>query len=127
MNESDSILGTVKKIAGNIAPEYEYFDMDLLVFTNSTLAILTQLGVGPDNGFFINDDSATWSDFIGEGNKNILFGLVKAYVPLKVRQKFDPATSTIVSNSLDACISELEWRIREAAEDLKAEKIKEVI
>ena len=122
MNESDSILDTVKKIAGNMAPEYEYFDMDLLVFTNSTLAILTQLGVGPDSGFLINDDSPTWSDFIGEGDKNILFGLVTAYVPLKVRQKFDPATSTIVSNSLDACIAELEWRIREAAEDLKAEK-----
>lgn len=121
MNESDSILGTVKKIAGNMAPEYEYFDMDLLVFTNSTLAILTQLGVGSDNGFLIYDDSATWSDFIGEGDKNILFGLVKAYVPLKVRQKFDPATSTIISNSLDASIAELEWRIREAAEDLKDE------
>lgn len=121
MTESDSILGTVKKLAGNMTPEYEYFDMDLLVFTNSTLAILTQLGVGPDEGFLVNDTAAIWSDFIGEGDKKILFGLVKAYVPLKVRQKFDPATSTIVSNSLDACISELEWRIREAAEDLKAE------
>jgi len=124
MNKTDSILGTVKKIAGNMAPEYEYFDMDLLVFTNSTLAILTQLGVGPDKGFLVNDSSAIWNDFIGEGDKNVLFGLVKSYVPLKVRQKFDPSTSTIVSNSLNACIAELEWRIREAAEDLKAEKIK---
>lgn len=126
MTESDSILGTVKKLAGNMTPEYEYFDMDLLVFTNSTLAILTQLGVGPDEGFLVNDTAAIWSDFIGEGDKKVLFGLVKAYVPLKVRQKFDPATSTIVSNSLDACIGELEWRIREAAEDLKAEN-KEVM
>lgn len=121
MNESDSILSTVKKLAGNMTQEYEYFDMDLLVFTNSTLAILTQLGVGPDEGFLINDVTAKWSDFIGEGNNKVLFGLVKAYVPLKVRQKFDPATSTVVSNSLDACIAELEWRIREAAEDLKDE------
>lgn len=119
MNESDSILGTVKKLAGNMAPEYEYFDMDLLVFTNATLATLTQLGVGPDNGFLINDTSATWADFIGDENPKLIFGFVMAYVPLKVRQKFDPPTSTIVSSSLDANINELEWRIREAAEILK--------
>ncbi len=122
MNSSDSILETVKKLAANLVAEYEYFDTDLIVFTNSTLAILTQLGVGPDTGFLIEDDSATWDDFLSGDSSKVIFGLVTAYVPLKVRQKFDPATSTVVSNSLDACISELEWRIREAAEDLKAEK-----
>ncbi len=122
MNSSDSILETVKKLAANLVAEYEYFDTDLIAFTNSTLAILTQLGVGPDTGFLIEDDSATWDDFLSENSSKVIFGLVTAYVPLKVRQKFDPATSTIISNSLDACIAELEWRIREAAEDLKSEK-----
>lgn len=118
MNISDSILGTVKKIAGNMDSEYKYFDLDLVVFTNSTLATLTQLGVGPPDGFLIEDDTTTWEDFMG-GESYALFGFVKAYVPLKVRQSFDPSTSTVVSNSINECIKELEWRIREAAEDLK--------
>ena len=59
----DSILTSVKKMLG-IAEEYDHFDADLIMHINSVLTILGQLGVGPDEGFFIEDDGAEWTDFV---------------------------------------------------------------
>ena len=39
--------------------------------------ILTQIGVGPANGFSITGESETWSDFIGQNVNR--FSLVKSY------------------------------------------------
>ena len=50
----DSILTSIKKLLG-IAQECTDFDMDLIIHINSVLMILTQLGVGPENGFTIKD------------------------------------------------------------------------
>ncbi len=38
--------------------EYEHFDADLIMHINSVLGILTQLGVGPADGFLIHDKEA---------------------------------------------------------------------
>ena len=51
----DSILTSVKKMLG-IAEEYTHFDADLIMHINSVFMILAQLGVGPSEGFFIEDD-----------------------------------------------------------------------
>lgn len=64
----NGILTSVKKLLG-IAEEYKHFDEDIIVHINSVFMILTQLGVGPSEGFSINDESAVWTDFIGEDNK----------------------------------------------------------
>ena len=61
----DSILTSIKKLLG-IDEAYEHFDPDLIMHINSVLAILTQLGVGPENGFSISDKTAVWSDFISD-------------------------------------------------------------
>ena len=59
----DSILTSIKKLLG-ITEEYEHFDQDIIIHINTALMILTQLGVGPSEGFFIKDNYALWSDFI---------------------------------------------------------------
>ena len=59
----DSILLSIKKLLG-LAPEYEVFDVDIIMHINSAFSVLTQLGVGPSEGFFITDANACWSDFI---------------------------------------------------------------
>ena len=105
MNES--ILTSVKKALG-IVDEYTHFDPDIVMHINTTFGTLTQLGVGPSEGFFISDKTATWSDFIGDA-KNL--EMVKSYVVLKVRLFFDPPTSSAVMESMNRMISELEWRI----------------
>ena len=52
----DSILTSIKKLLG-IAEEYEHFDPDIVMYINSAFSVLTQLGVGPEEGFRIEDAS----------------------------------------------------------------------
>lgn len=102
-----SILTSIKKLLG-IGEEYEHFDADLIMYINSAFSILTQLGVGPSDGFTISDDLAVWDDFIPEGKK---LELVKSYVYLKVKLLFDPPSSSAVMESTNRMISEFEWRL----------------
>lgn len=108
----DSILTSVKKMLG-IPEDYEQFDMDIIMHINSVLMILTQLGVGPEEGFVITDKTDKWSDFIGEGK---LVELVKSYVYLKVRLIFDPPQSSSIIEAMNRQISEFEWRINVAVD-----------
>ena len=103
----DSILTSVKKMLG-IPEDYEQFDMDIIMHINSVFMILTQLGVGPEEGFTISNKSDKWSDFIGEGK---LVELVKSYIYLKVRLIFDPPQSSSIIEAMNRQISEFEWRI----------------
>lgn len=108
----ESILTSIKKLLG-IAEEYTHFDADLIMHINSVFSILTQLGVGPSTGFSIEDDSATWDEFIPEG-QNI--ELVKSYMHLKVKLLFDPPLTSAVMESINKMIGEFEWRLNVAAE-----------
>lgn len=108
----ESILTSIKKLLG-IAEEYTQFDADLIMHINSVFSILTQLGVGPSNGFSIEDDSATWDEFIPEG-QNV--ELVKSYIHLKVKLLFDPPLTSAVMEAMNKMISEFEWRLNVAAE-----------
>lgn len=103
----DSILLSVKKYLG-IADEDTGFDLDILMSINSVFGILTQLGVGPKEGYSISDDSATWFDYLQD---NKLLEMVKTYMYLKVRMIFDTPTSGSMNSAHEQLISELEWRI----------------
>lgn len=111
----DSILTSIKKMLG-IGEEYDHFDPDIIMHINSVLAILTQLGVGPENGFSITDKSATWDKFIPDSPK---LGFVKSYMHLKVRLLFDPPLGSAVIEAIQRQISELEWRIQVEADPIK--------
>ena len=108
----DSILTSVKKMLG-IAEEYTHFDADLITHINSVFMILAQLGVGPSEGFFFEDDTATWDEFI-QDKKEI--NSVKSYVGLKVRLLFDPPTSSSQIDNANKLINELEWRLNSAGD-----------
>lgn len=110
---TDSILTSVKKMLG-IAEEYEHFDADLLMHINSVFSILHQLGVGPADGFMIEDKSSIWSDFISDESK---YMLAKSYMFLKVKLLFDPPLSSAVLECYKTQISEYEWRLNINAED----------
>ncbi len=115
---TDSILTSVKKMLG-IEEEYKHFDTDILMHINSAFSILTQIGVGPDSGFMITDETTNWSDFIKEEAK---LNLVKSYMFLKVKLLFDPPMSTAVLECYEAQISEYESRLNMAAENEKTEE-----
>ena len=110
----ESILTSIKKLLG-IAEEYTHFDADLIMHINSVFATLTQIGVGPSEGFYIDDSSAVWSSFTDDVTS---LASVKSYMHLKVRLLFDPPTSSAVMSSMERQISEFEWRLRVAAETL---------
>ena len=109
----ESILTSIKKLLG-IAEEYTHFDSDLVMHINSVLVVLTQLGVGPANGFFISDKSDTWDDFL-EDNTNI--EMVKSYMHMKVKLLFDPPLSSSVIESMNHMIAEFEWRLNVAVDN----------
>lgn len=114
----DSILTSTKKLLG-IAEEYDHFDPDIVTHINSAFFTLTQLGVGPSEGFSINDASAKWNDFLSKANSNNLEA-VKTYVYLKVKLLFDPPLTSSVTEAIKSQISEYEWRLNVEAENAKA-------
>lgn len=111
----ESILTSIKKLLG-IAEEYEHFDADLIMHINSVFSILTQLGVGPSEGFSIEDEVAVWTDFIPEKSK---IEFVKSYMHLKVKLLFDPPLGSAVIESMNRMINELEWRIQVAVDPVE--------
>ncbi len=113
----DSILTSIKKLLG-IAEKYEHFDTDIIMHINSAFSVLTQLGVGPPEGFRIEDNSAEWSDFLQDNRLDF----IKTYIHLKVKLVFDPPLSSAVIESINRQISELEWRINVSVDPKPAEK-----
>lgn len=109
----ESILNSIKKLLG-VAEGYDIYDVDIIMHINSVLMILTQLGVGPEEGFYIEDSSETWEDFIGDDRR---LNAIKSYVYLKVRLLFDTPPGSATIESINRQINELEWRITVAAED----------
>ena len=109
----ESILTSIKKLLG-IAEDYTHFDADLIMHINSVFTILTQLGVGPSEGFRIEDELATWNDFLQ--TESVLFDSVKSYMHLKVKLLFDPPLSGTVMESYNRMISEFEWRLNVTAD-----------
>lgn len=110
----ESILTSIKKLLG-IEEEYNHFDSDLIFHINSVFATLTQLGVGPSEGFLISDKYDVWSDFIPEDSKKL--EAVKSYMYLKVKMLFDPPLNSAVIESTNRMINEMEWRLNVASEN----------
>ena len=108
----DSILTSIKKLLG-ITEDDTHFDADIIMHINTVFAILTQMGVGPEEGFSIDDKSETWDEFI---TNKLFYEPIKTYVYLKVKLLFDPPLSSAVMESTNRMISELEFRLNAAAE-----------
>jgi hypothetical protein len=104
-----SILTSTKKILG-IAEDYTVFDLDIITHINTAFSTLTQLGVGPADGFMIEDETAVWADFI-EDELDFQWNSIKSYVFLKVKQLFDPPTTSYLISATKQQIEELEWRL----------------
>jgi hypothetical protein len=95
----ESILDSTKKALG-IAPDYDVFDVDILMHINTVFAVLSQLGIGPEDGFLIEDAEAVWEDFLGTDKQ---LNSVRTYVFLRVKILFDPPGNSFVMNpSYDA-------------------------
>lgn len=105
MNES--ILQSIKKLLG-ISYDDTQFDQDIIIHINSVFASLSQIGIGPEDGFAITSDKEIWSDFIGS---NKIQQMVVTYTYIRVRLVFDPPTSSIIQQLMKDEMANLEWRL----------------
>lgn len=108
-----SILTSIKKLLG-IVEEDTNFDTDIIIYINSALFNLNQLGVGPSDGFYISDKTSLWSDFIT--TRKDLEG-IKTFIYLKTRLLFDPPQMGYLVDAIKGQITELEWRLNVQVEN----------
>jgi hypothetical protein len=105
-----------------MADDYVVFDQEIILHINTVLGTLTQLGIGPELGFMIADQTATWEDFIGPGpdgtGNELRYNMIKSYMYLRVRLLWDPPTLGYVITEWREQVKELEWRINVAREDI---------
>ena len=106
MND-ESILDSIKKMLG-IVSSCTDFDQTIINHINSAFMALSQLGVGPDNGYRIRNNSNTWNEYYNDA-ENI--DSVKEYIYLKVKMVFDPPINGSIIESYKETIRELEWRL----------------
>lgn len=103
----NSILDTTKKILG-LDSNYHAFDSDVIIHINATFSTLQQLGVGPDEGFEIEDSEVGWDDYPVD---LVTLNLVKSFMYLKVRMLFDPPTTSYLLDAAQRQIDEFTWRL----------------
>lgn len=113
----ESILITIKKMLG-ITKEYTHFDTDIIMHINSVFMILQQLGVGPAEGFYIEDDQFFWEDYLEDPTQ---LHIVKSYIYLKVKLLFDPPANSSHINAIEKQISEFEWRLNVAVDPTQSQ------
>lgn len=111
----NSILTSVKGAIG-FDEAYTAFDNDIIMHINSVFSTLTQLGIGPSDGFMIEDSSAEWDDYITADVPANELNSVRTYVFLKLRLIFDPPTSSYFIASFERQIAEFEWRLNVSRE-----------
>ena len=112
----DSILTSIKKMLG-ITEEYEHFDADIIMHINTVFMTLKQIGVGPAEGFYIEDKSTNWDEFVLDPTQ---YQAIKSYMYLKVRLLFDPPQSPAHLESMKNQAAEYEWRLNFDAENSTA-------
>lgn len=103
----ESILNTVKDLLGIDSADTD-FDNEIITNINSAFSMLTQLGAGPKDGFFITDETNLWSEYT---DQSVLLHLVKLYVYLTVKMIFDPPVSSGVMQAMDNQLKQIEFRI----------------
>jgi len=111
---AESILTSVKKVLG-IAADYDAFDPDIVMHINSVFSTLNDLGIGPVDGYMIEDATPTWDAFIGT---TLPLNAVKSYVCFRVRLMFDPPQTSYMISALENQIKELEWRLNTQRENV---------
>lgn len=112
---TDSILVSLKKQL-NIDKDYKAFDQDIVMLANSSFSVMTQLGIGPSEGFSITDESSVWGDFIQDDRLKMVF----EDMYLRIRLVFDPPNGSVLSYLKDT-INELDWRLTVASEEVAKE------
>lgn len=102
-----SILKSTKKIL-NVGDDPS-FDLDIITHINTAFSHLNQLGIGPDEGFAIEDESEEWVGFLDA--PIAIVSAVKTNVYLRVRGLFDPPELPHVLTAMQQQLQESDVRL----------------
>lgn len=106
-----SILNDTKHMIG-LLPEDTAFDMTVVIHVNTAISDLTQLGVGPVQGYQITGPENQWDELVNDPRMNA----VKSYVFLKVKLLFDPPQSGFAAQAIERQLTEMQYRINVVAD-----------
>jgi len=109
----ESILKGTKRTLG-LTDDYTVFDQDIIMHINTVFSTLTQLGVGPPEGYMIESDQDLWDDFISD---DPTYNSIRSYMYLRVRMLFDPPPTSYAIDAIERQIKELEWRLNQNREE----------
>lgn len=102
-----SILKSVKNVL-MVPEDYDVFDQQLIMHINGALSSLDQIGVGPEYGLAVEDDSTLWRDLLPDDPR---FNMVKNFIYLKVRLIWDPPGTSFLLKAIEDQIAEYTFRI----------------
>lgn len=115
VNDRDSILLSVKSLLGIKDPSITAFDTDLILYINSALFTLNQIGIGPPEGFTITGPDETYQDFLEDESK---YAMVKIYLVSRVKLSWDPPQTGSLLQNLKEDVREQEYRLCTFAETI---------
>lgn len=111
--KSETILSSIKALLG-LSEDNRDFDKNLVIFINSAIFSLRQLGVGPLKEPFSltpeNAETATYQDYLGEEFVKET-SEVKTYIYYKVLLSFDPPSNNSAIQVIQQSLKESEWRL----------------
>lgn len=110
----DSILDSIKTALG-ISSDYAAFDLPVVMHINTAFSTLRHLGVGPQTGFVITDNTSLWSSY---STDMVLLASVKSYIYAKVKLLFDPPPNSFGLDAMQKMVEELEWRLNVDGESI---------
>jgi len=115
---TESILLSIKKL-NNVAADYTAFDDDFVMYINTALSDLNQVGIGPYEGYAIVNEDDLWEDFLGDDPRR---NQARTFVGLKVRLMFDPPASSFAIEMMQGQLEEHLYRLKLAQGDIEAEE-----
>lgn len=105
-----SILTSTKKVL-QIGPDDDSFDLDIMTHINDAFSTLNDIGVGPEEGFTIEDADPEWEEFLPDSEDKVQLSRVKTFVFLHTKLRFDPPATTFHLNAAQEQLTEVTWRL----------------
>ena len=113
----EKILTTIKKQIG-IDESITDFDDQVVLAINMAISVLTQIGIGPSNGFLVKTKNELWTEYIPDLETNPKYINVQTYIYCRSKLLVDPPSNQTQLAALKETASEMEYRLRIASETL---------
>lgn len=112
---NDSILTNIKEMLGILDSDTS-FDRELISHINAAISTLTDIAIGPADGYVIEDKSNSWNEL---SNSIDIVTAAKQYIYSYVKLLFDPPANSFVCDALSKNKDELYWRLYIKADGVK--------